>query len=715
MAAPTALDTVVFQTGSPLANAFGSGSSDTIIVDAGGSNFASFAGNYSTRTVAIAGSASLFGSAINIAGRATEALPTGGEITGQLDLVLSTLDSAQATLIVGTNYTGRTSTNNSALLSLGMNASAKMLGLAVGAGTTGKVNLGGPTAQLAILADPTLDAPGGLSGNLRLGIAVTINGSTTAGRGLVSVTGSTLTVGRQVSIGIDAGSSGELAISNASALSVGSDLIVGEVGSGQVSANGGSKIVSGATGLGSTVLGAFAGSSGRLTLADNGTLWTSYTPIRIGAGGSGQVSVAYGAALVDDAAPLALGSVSGGTGSLVVSNGGTVRVRSMTIAAGSTLEVSTLAAVKIGAGAAAPNTISIGTRLDAQGGTIKGNVGVDLGGTLANTGGKLAITGNVNVTGTLANVGGTLTLGAGLSGGGTLTLGSGTVSVAGTLGIESLAFTGFNAALYAASLNTATTVTGFNRSSIIDLTRVTNAVLDTRAGVTAVYQGYGALALGAAPDGTVFRLGPDATGGQYVSLVDSAVAFTNVSAGVNGVAATSTYNGPVAGLQQQYLWSSPDSVAIRATAPGVFLKGGAGNDALQATSGNNVLDGGTGSNFLVGAPGGDGGTDAFFVDARSAAETWSTILNFHKGDTVTLFGFHPGLSTRPYTALDGPDGNKGLTIHSEINGAGTGILGSITFAGIDRATADAHFSITEDTLQKGTPGATDYLLIQWNR
>ena len=124
----------------------------------------------------------------------------------------------------------------------------------------------------------------------------------------------------------------------------------------------------------------------------------------------------------------------------------------------------------------------------------------------------------------------------------------------------------------------------------------------------------------------------------------------------------------------------------------------------------NVLDGGGGSNFLIGAS----GRDTFFVDERGSVETWSTIVNFHAGDQATLFGFHPGVSTRFFTADDGATGYTGLTIHSEIDGAGTGIKGSMTFTGIDQATADAHWSITTGTLLPGTAGAVDYLLIQWD-
>jgi len=128
----------------------------------------------------------------------------------------------------------------------------------------------------------------------------------------------------------------------------------------------------------------------------------------------------------------------------------------------------------------------------------------------------------------------------------------------------------------------------------------------------------------------------------------------------------------------------------------------------------NVLDGGTGSNFLTGAADASS-VDQFFVDGRGNAMTWSTIVNFHSGDSATIFGFKPGVGTRPFTENDGANGYKGVTIHSALAGAGTGVTESMTFAGIDGATATARFSITADTLGRGTANTTDYLLIQYNR
>ncbi|MGI4946469.1 MAG: peptidylprolyl isomerase [Janthinobacterium lividum] len=184
--------------------------------------------------------------------------------------------------------------------------------------------------------------------------------------------------------------------------------------------------------------------------------------------------------------------------------------------------------------------------------------------------------------------------------------------------------------------------------------------------------------------------------------------YTDTATNTSGMTRGDAYSGSVAGLAQQYLWPSSDGVAIAATVGNVFLHGGAGDDALQASSGTNVLDGGTGSNFLVGATGADGGDDTFFVDERGAGVTWSTVVNFHQGDAVTIFGYQDGVSTRPWTASDGAAGYQGATIHTELGGAGTGVNGSVTFAGISQADALARFTVTT-----GTTGGSSYLNIAY--
>ena len=139
----------------------------------------------------------------------------------------------------------------------------------------------------------------------------------------------------------------------------------------------------------------------------------------------------------------------------------------------------------------------------------------------------------------------------------------------------------------------------------------------------------------------------------------------------------------------------------------MFLHGGSGDDALAVKGGTNVLDGGAGSNFLVGNTGTDGGTDTFFVDGRGG-QTWSTLVNFHHGDSVTIWGFQQGVSTEAWTASEGAAGYTGATLHSELAGAGTGVNASATFAGLE------YGDLAKLTVQTGTVGGLSYLNVSYN-
>ncbi len=180
--------------------------------------------------------------------------------------------------------------------------------------------------------------------------------------------------------------------------------------------------------------------------------------------------------------------------------------------------------------------------------------------------------------------------------------------------------------------------------------------------------------------------------------------FIDTTGDVSGADPMTVYTGPVTYLNYEYIWNSTDDVVLGASVDNVFLHGGTGQDALVAHGGSNVLDGGAGSNFLIGATGTDGGTDTFFVDERGAGVTWSTLLNFHVGDTLNIFGFKGGVSTLPWTANDGTPGYTGATIHSEIGGAGTGVNGSVTFAGVSLQDVQTKFTITNNNI-----GGIDYL------
>ena len=148
---------------------------------------------------------------------------------------------------------------------------------------------------------------------------------------------------------------------------------------------------------------------------------------------------------------------------------------------------------------------------------------------------------------------------------------------------------------------------------------------------------------------------------------------------------------------------------ITANTPSVFLQSGAGTDALQASAGSNVLSGGAGSNFLVGSLGLDGGADTFFLDATDPFQTtWSTIVNWHPGDSMTLWGLTPA-AAMTVQQNQGAAGYQGATLEFATQGPGTPVNASVTFAGVTAAELDprnGHVSILQ-----GTTGGLTYLCV----
>jgi Ca2+-binding RTX toxin-like protein len=141
-----------------------------------------------------------------------------------------------------------------------------------------------------------------------------------------------------------------------------------------------------------------------------------------------------------------------------------------------------------------------------------------------------------------------------------------------------------------------------------------------------------------------------------------------------------TYTGPVAGIQEQYIDTSPDGLNITASTPNWFIHSGSGNDAIAVSSGTNVLDGGAGSNFLTGGS----GTDTFFVDDRNAsADIWSTVNNFHAGDAAPIWGVTPQDHSLDWVDGQGAAGYTGLTLHATAPGAPTASLTLVGFTQSD--------------------------------
>ncbi len=170
------------------------------------------------------------------------------------------------------------------------------------------------------------------------------------------------------------------------------------------------------------------------------------------------------------------------------------------------------------------------------------------------------------------------------------------------------------------------------------------------------------------------------------TVATATMPWLSYTATATGGTGTVAMDDPGAGapsyVQAQYINAGADAQSLSTQAPNVFIRGGSGDDAIQAASGQNVLDGGLGSNFLIGGT----GTDTFFTDARAPGAVWNTVRGLHAGDAATLWGFAPGVSSYRWDAVDGAPGFQGATLRANIAGGagrtGSGIDASITFAGL---------------------------------
>ena len=143
-----------------------------------------------------------------------------------------------------------------------------------------------------------------------------------------------------------------------------------------------------------------------------------------------------------------------------------------------------------------------------------------------------------------------------------------------------------------------------------------------------------------------------------LTVPDSRFTIADLPASTSAAVIGSDYSGHVSYLQAQYGYSGADNVVLGAKVANVFLYGGSGEDALAAKAGSNVLDGGSGSNWLVGASGADGGKDTFFVDGGNGQSTWDTLLNFHAGDMLTLWGYNGASGSLSWSTTWGPPATR---------------------------------------------------------
>jgi serralysin len=610
----------------------------------------------------------------------------------------------------------------------------------------------------------TISGAGNVAGLLiTLGSNWTFNGQIIAGRldvpGMLSLSnGATLVVAREVSVqrrDTSGTSTPATVVVNAGAaiydgnpnlagdsnvLTVGAEDYVGSVS--------GSMLVLGRVGLANHLgeVGFGLGSHGNLTVASGGML--SLRSLGIGSNdGAGTVTVTGTGSQMELTAGLSVIAGDGkvivsdhggvvadfgaiGYGELDVLSGGAARFGSAALAygfdqpglraqidaiinvSGSGSQLTVSGSAEFGSPAYTFSLIArqTGSANVTNGGYLQtGAMTVDQGYSLTlGTAGLALVEGDLSNFGTITTSGVLRVLGH-LSGAGSLAIGGGLTDFLGLDGSSVNFLETGTGTLRAHGLSGATTVSGMGAGDAIDLAAGITGV--SLSGNT-VSTDTGSITLAPAPSGYEYRVYGDAAGGTQVLLHSTspsagAISLTPTATSTPAIAQADDYAGPVDYLRGQYIWSDSDGVAMHANVRDVFLKGGSGDDALQVQGGNNVLDGGNGSNFLVGGNGWDGGMDTFFIDGRGAGVTWSSIVNFHQGDQLTIWGSVANQSTQEWVAWDGASGYQGLTVHSELGGAGTGVNASATLAGLSMA------DLPKLTITTGNVGGNDYMLIQY--
>jgi len=401
-----------------------------------------------------------------------------------------------------------------------------------------------------------------------------------------------------------------------------------------------------------------------------------------------------------------------------------------------------------GRGYTTSNALTIGRDgvFEQAGGTLStGGLTLLAGGLLiggVSTTGSNPSTGQVTVAGAVANNGRIVAEGPGLvfhdaiTGTGQITFnrvgalpGFGTpvaAAVAGRLEVgavgsgQTVAMIGNDTLVLDAPAAFAGVVTGFATSDTIvvdSATAVTSATYagSNGAGTLTLSNGtttLGTIALSGDFTGQSFQI----TAGAAPNSYNLAVAATpppiinfllaDTTTGVASTAAGETYTGPVNGLQNQYIYLGTDNLNISATAPNVFIRSGPGMDAIDVSKagGANVLDGSTGSNYLVGGT----GNDTFFVDDRAAAaDIWSTVVNFHKGDAATIFGVTSSAFAFDWEDSQGAAGATGLTLHATAPGQP---VASMTLTGYTKA--DLGNGRLDISFSSDTTGMNSYMYIQ---
>ncbi len=134
------------------------------------------------------------------------------------------------------------------------------------------------------------------------------------------------------------------------------------------------------------------------------------------------------------------------------------------------------------------------------------------------------------------------------------------------------------------------------------------------------------------------------------------------------------YEGPLA--LDYIMGGDPQDNWLDGSGRNDFAAMGDGNDAAQMWGGDDIVDGGGGNNFLTGGA----GSDQFFLDGRFAEPVWSCITDWEIGESLTIWGWRPGISVGAWGENAGLPGFLGATFFADIDGSGA-VETVVTFTG----------------------------------
>jgi hypothetical protein len=200
----------------------------------------------------------------------------------------------------------------------------------------------------------------------------------------------------------------------------------------------------------------------------------------------------------------------------------------------------------------------------------------------------------------------------------------------------------------------------------------------------------------------------DALGYNTAGTPPPATAVSDLATGTATPAAGTPSTGASSGITQGSIRLSPDNLHVVSHTHNAFIVAGCGNDTVDASQANdnNGLEGGGGSNFLIGGS----GTDSFFVDDRNlTAEGWTTVVNLHAGDSLTIRGLAPTDFTPTWLNDRGAPGATGLTGVFRTQG---GVRADVTLAGYTTADVGTRLTVAYGNTQStaGAPG-TEYMMV----